>query len=133
MDGRAVEKCTVADAGGKTLFGGGIEDDGGAGAPILHHRRTDGEMRAPLHEGNGAVDRIDDEDLAFVKPGRIVRALLRQPAIIGAGAQQMVLQEIVHRQIGFGDGAAAGLAPASGRGAEECQRKLAGLAHRGFQ
>ena len=133
LDGLAIEKGAAAAAGAETFPGGGVEHHARHRARAFDHRRTDGEVRPALHEGDRAVDGIDHEDLGSAQPRRIVTAFLRQPAIIGPGPAQFILQEGVDRQIRFSDGASAAFVPAFVLAAKIFQRDLAGLAHASFE
>jgi hypothetical protein len=80
-----------------------------------------------VHEGAGAVDRIDDEDAILAHPRRIVLALLRQPAVAGARAAQHVVQDVVGGVVGGRDRRGAlVLPPDLDVVAEEFQRLVAG-------
>ena len=133
MNGIAVEKRAATQPGGETFIGRGIEDHARDGTRAFDDGGADSEMRPAFHEGHGAVDGVDHKNTMRAEPGWIVQAFFRQPAIGRPGAAQRLFQEIVDRQIGFGDGATPRFVPAFVIAAEKFQRDLAGFAHRGLE
>ncbi len=133
MNCRPVQQSAAALPRRETFFADGIVNHGRLRPPRFHHRGADGEMRPVPEKGNGAVNRVHHKDARRGQPRRVVEAFFRQPAITGPRRQKFFLEEIVHRQIGFGDRAAAGLGPMLEIGAVEFSRNLARPAHTGFQ
>ena len=100
------------------MFGDGGADDPGVAA---------------LHEGAGAVDRIDDEDLATGEPRRIVDGLLRQPAEVRPRRAEPLLQEAVDGDVGLGHRRGMGLCPGPHAAPGIVERHGAGLVSQRLQ
>ena len=99
-----------AVACGAAIGAGGEELLGDRRVKAGHHRPAVGDQRCrhrPIRQardiGAGAVDRIDDPDIAGGKPRRIVDAFFRQPgdAVVAGGKPRA--QEIIDRDVGFRD------------------------------
>ena len=65
-------------------------------------------------EGPGAVDGIDDPDMALPEAGRIVRRLLGKPAGLGKQFGEMAFQESIEGDVGLGHRGALSLVPELG-------------------
>lgn len=86
----------------KRLAGHRIGDHSGYWASILHQPGTHGEFRDMADEGAGAVNRVDHPHPRTGKAARVVGRLLGEPAVLGAGTGQTVLEQGIDRQIGLG-------------------------------
>ena len=65
-------------------------------------------------EGPGAVDGIDDPDMALPEPGRIVRRFLGKPAGLGKQFGEMAFQESIEGDVGLGHRGTLSLVPELG-------------------
>ncbi|MNX88466.1 hypothetical protein D3C86_1204360 [compost metagenome] len=110
-DRATLQPRAAAQRGLEHLAQHGGVDDGGDGAAVLDHGDGHAPPRLVLHIGDGAVDRIDDEDALLRQAVGVVRCLLRKPAVVGPRRQQGVAQQLIDRQIGAGDGRTAFLGP----------------------
>src|SRR5216683_3989523 len=105
--GRHPEAAVVeigADAflGPEHLVPGRLVDQPGYDLAIAFERDRDREMRDPMQEIGGAVERVDDPAVMWIgSRGRA--AFLKQETVAGTGAQQFGLQRALGAQIGGRD------------------------------
>ena len=110
----AVAPCPFADPRlVETVVDRGIED--AENRPAVPDQ---GDGNRPVGmtrgEGPGAVDGIDDPDMALPEAGRIVRRFLGKPAGLGKQFGEMAFQESVEGDVGLGHRGALPLVPELG-------------------
>ncbi len=99
------------------------------GTALFDQGRRDRPIFAFRDKSARAVDRIDHPHPPRADPCRVVLAFLRQPAV--AGPEQMGMQDIVRRDVRFGDRRVAlALGPFLERAFVELERNRARLLHR---
>ena len=93
---------------------------------ILDQGDADRELGLALDERPRAVDRVDHPDPAGAVARAVVRALLAQPAVVGPGLAQAVVEQRVDLEIRLRDNLARPLLPMALGIMEvlECQRQL---------
>ena len=127
MDLSPVEKRTRPGASYKCLIPHGIDDGGENRNVIVDQGQRDHPIIAPLDEGAGSIDRIDNPDAAGSKTLIVLGAFLGKPAIGGTRILKPLRQQRVYRIVGFRHLRAIGLPLLFDRSAPIAQSELSGL------
>ena len=111
----------------KHLTAHGIDDGGENRSAVLDQSEGDHPIVAPLDEGAGSIDGIDDPDATGMQAIIMLGAFFREPSVTGTRALEPFRQQRIHCMVRFRHRRAIGLPLLFNRPAPIAQRELSGL------